>query len=70
MFLWDKCAEITIEYLTKYNCYEQKNLFESMERGMRAKMEIIRLYPEVLKVSDTDGMFYRYWNVVAVLALK
>ena len=47
MFLWDKCAEITIESLTKYNCYEQKNLFESMERGMRAKMEIIRLYPDM-----------------------
>ena len=47
MFLWDKCAEITIEFLTKYNCYGQKNLFESMERGMRAKMEIIRLYPDM-----------------------
>ena len=47
MFLWDKCAEITIEYLTKYKCYEQNNLFESMERGMRAKMEIIRLYPDM-----------------------
>lgn len=47
MFLWDKCAETTIDYLTKYNCYEQKNLFESMERGMRAKMEIIRLYPDM-----------------------
>lgn len=47
MFLWDKCAEITIEYLTRYGCYEQKDLFESMERGMKAKMEIIRLYPDM-----------------------
>ena len=47
MFLWDKCAETTVDYLTKYNCYGQKNLFESMERGMRAKMEIIRLYPDM-----------------------
>lgn len=47
MFLWDKCAQITIEYLTKYDCYGQKDLFESMERGMRAKMEIIRLYPDM-----------------------
>ena len=47
MFLWDKCAEITIEYLTKYGCYEQKELFESMERGMQAKMEIIRRYPDM-----------------------
>ena len=47
MFLWDKCAEITIEFMTKYDCYGQKNLFDSMERGMRAKMEIIRLYPDM-----------------------
>ena len=47
MFLWDKCAEITIEYLTRYGCYEQNDLFESMERGMKAKMEIIRLYPNM-----------------------
>lgn len=49
MFLWDKCAETTIDYMTRYNCYEQKNLFESMEKGMRAKMEIIRLYPDMAK---------------------
>lgn len=56
MFLWDKCAETTIEYLTEYNCYGQKNLFESMERGMRAKMEIIRLYPDM--ASFTIKAFY------------
>lgn len=33
--------------MTKYDCYGQKDLFESMERGMRAKMEIIRLYPDM-----------------------
>lgn len=47
LFLWDKCAETTIEFLTKYECYEQKELFESMERGMKAKMEIIRRYPDM-----------------------
>ncbi len=47
LFLWDKCAETTIEYMTRYECYSQKELFESMERGMRAKMEIIRLYPDM-----------------------
>lgn len=56
MFLWDKCAEITIEYLRKYDCYGQENLFESMERGMRAKMEIIRLYPDM--ASFTIKAFY------------
>ena len=47
LFLWENCAETTIELLTRYECYEQKELFESMERGMRAKMEIIRLYPDM-----------------------
>lgn len=47
LFLWENCAETTIEFLTRYECYEQKELFESMERGMRAKMEIIRLYPDM-----------------------
>lgn len=47
LFLWDKCAETTIEYLTRYDCYGQKKLFDSMERGMKAKMQIIRLYPDM-----------------------
>lgn len=47
LFLWDKCARLTIEFLTKYDCYGQMELFESMERGMRAKLEIIRLYPDM-----------------------
>ena len=47
LFLWDKCAEITIEYLTRYGCYGQKELFESMELGMRAKMEILSRYPDM-----------------------
>lgn len=71
MFLWDKCAEITIEYLTKCGCYGQKDLFESMEKGMHAKMEIIRLYPDMANFTirafyekDADiPMMYRemYW---------
>lgn len=47
MFLWDKCAKMTIELLTEYECYSQRELFESMERGMRVKMEIIRQYPDM-----------------------
>ena len=47
LYLWDRCAQITIDILTEYGCYEQSSLFESMERGMRAKMEIIRQYPNM-----------------------
>ncbi len=47
LFLWDRCAGITVECMTRHGCYGQKDLFESMEKGMRAKMEIIRLYPDM-----------------------
>ena len=47
LFLWDKCAEITIRYLTGYGCYGQAKLFDAMERGMLAKMEIIRQCPDM-----------------------
>ena len=47
LFLWDKCAAMTIAVLTRYGCYGQGDLFESMERGVRAKMEIIRQYPDM-----------------------
>ena len=47
IFLWDKCAEITLEYLTEFNCYEQKDLFESMYRGMQAKLRLMKEYPDV-----------------------
>ena len=56
LFLWDKCAEITIELLTRYGCYSQAGLFESMEQGMRAKMEIVRLCPDM--ASFTIRAFY------------
>ncbi len=47
MFLWNKCAETTIEYLTKSGCYGKKDLFECMEKGMQAKMNVIRDYPDM-----------------------
>ena len=47
LFLWEKCAQITMEYLTKYDCYGQRDLFESMRRGMHAKLDIMRQYPDM-----------------------
>lgn len=47
LFLWDKAAEITMKYLTEYKCYEPADLFEMMERGMRAKFKIMELYPQM-----------------------
>ena len=56
LFLWDSCARTTIEYLTRYGCYGDSDLFTAMERGMRAKMEIIRRYPDM--ASFTIRAFY------------
>ena len=76
LFLWDKCAETTIEYLTKYGCYGMDDLFESMEKGMRAKIEIMHLYPDMSSFAikafyekDTDistavqESYHRYFNL-------
>jgi TetR/AcrR family transcriptional regulator len=76
MFLWDECAETTIRYLTEFGCYEQKDLFESMERGLRAKMEVCRLYPDMANFTikafyekDTDisaavqKSYHKYFNL-------
>lgn len=78
LFLWDRCAEITIEHLTKSGCYGGGDLFESMERGMRAKMEIIRSYPDMANFTlkafyETDAdissavqeSYHRYFNFKA-----
>lgn len=47
LFLWNRCAEITMEYLNKYRCYEPTDLFEMMERGMMTKFRIMELYPHM-----------------------
>lgn len=78
MFLWDRCAETTIEYLTRCGCYGLNDLFESMEKGMEAKLEIIRQYPHManfaLKAfyeSDLDissavqKSYHQYFNLKA-----
>ena len=78
LFLWDKCAETTIDVLTQYGCYGQTELFESIERGMRAKMEIIRRYPDMANFSvhafcEKDAeisaaiqeSYHRYFNLKA-----
>lgn len=47
LFLWEKGAEITLQYMTGYQCYESADLFEMMERGMRAKFKIMEQYPHM-----------------------
>lgn len=78
LYLWDEAARLTIRTLTEYGCYGQKDLFASMERGMRAKMELIRRYPDMAGFTirafyekDTEicaaiqASYHRYFNFKA-----
>ncbi len=47
LFLWEKCAQITISYLKQYGCYEQKDLFDIMYRGLQAKVHLMKQYPSL-----------------------
>ena len=47
LFLWDTCARVTVEEMEKSGCYEQADLFDSMNYGMQAKMRITRRYPDM-----------------------
>ena len=47
LFLWDTCARITVEEMTRSGAYEQTDLFGSMEYGMQAKLRLMRQYPDI-----------------------
>lgn len=47
LFLWNKAAAVTMEYLTLEHCYESGDLFDMMERGMRAKIQLMCSYPDI-----------------------
>lgn len=47
LFLWEEAARITTEYLREYGCYEKDSLFEMLHSGTKAKMQIMRSYPDI-----------------------
>ena len=47
LYLWDHCARVTISGLKEHGCYGQADFFEILLRGMRAKLAIMRQYPEM-----------------------
>lgn len=47
LFLWEEAARITTEYLREYGCYEQDSLFDMLHSGTKAKMQIMRSYPDI-----------------------
>lgn len=47
LYLWEVCADITIETLRRHECYGQTDLFDALERGLKAKSELIQRRPEL-----------------------
>lgn len=51
LFLWDEVAKLTIESLHARYCYAPSDLFEMMYLGMEAKLDIMRVYPDIAAFS-------------------
>lgn len=47
LFLWEEAARMTLQVMEDERCYEPEGLFEMMERGLEAKMKIMREYPDL-----------------------
>ncbi len=47
LFIWEEAARVTREVMIEERCYEPKSLFDMMERGLEAKMKIMREYPDL-----------------------
>ena len=47
LFLWENCAQVTHQYMEQFDCYRQTNLFEAMTQGLRAKVYVMRRYPDL-----------------------
>lgn len=47
LFLWNEGVKMTLEYLRHFGCYESDTLFGMLEQGMKAKLQIMRLYPDM-----------------------
>ncbi len=47
LYLWRQSGELTRQALQQLDCYGQADLFEAMRRGLRAKVELMRRYPDM-----------------------
>lgn len=47
LYLWEEACWMTKDALEEERCYEPDDLFEMMRRGMVAKMQIMRNYPNL-----------------------
>lgn len=47
LFLLQTAADATLQYLNEYHCYEQAGFFEILTRGIKAKIHMMKKYPEL-----------------------
>lgn len=47
LFLWEKCVGFVFETLEENDCYAPKDLFDILYMGVRAKIQILRRYPDL-----------------------
>ena len=47
LFLMKKAEEITLEHLIKSGCYQESDIFEMMYKGLLAKAELMKKYPDM-----------------------
>ena len=47
LFLLQNAADTTLQYLEEYHCYEQADFFETLTQGIKAKIHIMKKYPEL-----------------------
>lgn len=47
LYLLEKGAKITVDYLNKFKCYDVEDFFDIMHRGLKAKVALMRKYPNL-----------------------
>ena len=47
LFLMKNAEELTMEYLRSSGCYEEKDIFEMMYKGLLAKANMMRKFPDM-----------------------
>lgn len=47
LYLLNKAAELTLKFIKEYGCYDETDFFKIMYHGLKAKIEIIRQYPDM-----------------------
>ena len=47
LYLLEKGAKITVDYLNKFKCYDGEDFFDIMHRGLKAKVALMRKYPNL-----------------------